>query len=128
MERDKVFFRSSLLLFFDMKKTTTEAHRLLVETYNEQAPTISTCEYWFRRFKNGNFNLNDKERTGQPKKFEDFELQALLEENSAQTLKQLAESLNVGKSTISDRLHAMGKIHKEGKWVARELPDSDSKS
>jgi len=33
-------------------------------------------EYWFRLFKSGDFNLKDKERLGQPKKFEDAELQA----------------------------------------------------
>jgi len=30
-------------------------------------------------------------------------------------LEELAEALNVGKSTVSNRLYAMGKIPKEGK-------------
>jgi len=64
----------------------------------------------YRRFKSGNFDLKDKQRLGQPKKFEDAELQALLNENSAQTLEELSKALNVGKSTVSDRLHAIGKI------------------
>jgi len=59
--------------------------------------------------------LKDKERSSQSKKFEDAELQALLDENSTQTFEELVKALNVGKSTVSDRLHAMGKIHKEGK-------------
>jgi len=42
-------------------------------------------------------------------------LQALLNENSAQTLEELAEALNVGKLTVSDCSHAMRKIQKEGK-------------
>lgn len=65
--------------------------------------------------------MKDKKRSGQPRKFEDAELQALLDEDSAQTLQELAEELNVDKSTVSDRLHAMGKIQKEGKWVPHEL-------
>jgi len=32
------------------------------------------------------------------------ELQALLDENSARTLEELAEALNIGQSTVSDRL------------------------
>jgi len=48
--------------------------------------------------------LKDKERSNQSKKFEDAELQALLNENSVRMLEELAEALN--KSTISDRLHA----------------------
>jgi len=41
-------------------------------------------------------------------------LQALLDENSARTLEELVEILNVNKSTISDRLR-MEKIKKESK-------------
>jgi len=54
--------------------------------------------------------LKDKECSGQPKKFKDAELQILLDKNSSQTLEELAEALNVGKSIVSDRLHAMRKI------------------
>jgi len=44
---------------------------------------------------------------------------ALLDENSARTLEELAEILNVDKSTISDRLH--GKIKKKkSKWISHE--------
>jgi len=60
------------------------------------------CEYWFRRFKSGDFDLKNTERSGQAKKFQDAELQALLDENSTRTLEELAEALNVSKSIISD--------------------------
>jgi len=36
-------------------------------------------------------------------------------------LEELAETLNIDKSTISDCLHAMGKIQKESKWMPHEL-------
>ena len=49
------------------------------------------------------------------KKFEDAELQALLDDDSTQTLKQLAKALSIDQGTISRRLHAIGKIQKEGK-------------
>jgi len=51
-------------------------------------------EYWFRRFKSDDFDLKDKERSGQPKK-KDAELHALLDENSAWTLEKLVKALNV---------------------------------
>ena len=35
----------------------------------------------------------------------------------------MAEKLNVGRQTISDRLHAMGKIQKAGKWIPHHLND-----
>lgn len=123
MERDKYHFRHLILWCFDQKKSAAGAHRAICETYGDPALSLSTCEFWFRRFKNGDFDVSDKERSGQPKKFEDDELQSLLDENPAQTLNELAEALGVGHSAVSDRLKAMGKIQKEGKWLPHELTE-----
>jgi len=54
-----------------------------------------------RRFKDGDFSVEDKPRSGQPKKFEDKELETLLEEDQSQTQEELAESLGVTQQTIS---------------------------
>lgn len=83
MERDKLFFRHVLLHYFDLKKTAAAAHKLLVEAYGNCAPSEWACQEWFQRFKRDDYDV--KQRSGQPKKFEDIELQALLDENSAQT-------------------------------------------
>jgi len=81
VERDIEHFHHLLLHCFDSKKTTIEVHRLILETYFESAPSVKICEYWFTtgEYHNSkdNFNLKDKERSGQSKKFEDVELQAL---------------------------------------------------
>jgi len=55
----------------------------------------------------------DKEHSGQPKKFKDTELQALLNENSVQTLEELIKVLNVDISIVFDRLPAMENIQKK---------------
>ena len=68
-----------------MKKTAAESHRILVEVYSEHALAEQTCQKWFARFKSGDFGLEDEERSGQPKKFEDEELEALLDEDCCQT-------------------------------------------
>jgi len=45
----------------------------------------------------GDFSVEDKPRSGQPKKFEDKELEALLEEDQtqSQTQEELAKSLGI---------------------------------
>jgi len=65
-------------------------------------------------FKDGDFSVKDKPRSGQSKKFEDKELEALLEENQSQTQVKLAESLGVTQQAVSVRLRAMGMIQKQG--------------
>lgn len=56
--------RHSLLLFFNLKKSAAEAHRLLVEAYGEHAPSNTTCKEWFQRFKSNDFDLVGPERCG----------------------------------------------------------------
>ena len=79
---------------------------------------------WFRRFQNGDFDLSNKDRGKPPKKIEDVELQALLAEDSTQTLKKLAKALGVDQGTIF-RCYAIGKIQKEEKSVSYELKERD---
>lgn len=117
---DKPFLRGVLLHYFIQKKTAAEAHRILVDTYGERALSEGRCRDWFRRFKDGNFDLEDRDRTGQPKKFEDKDLAALLDENPCQTQGELAEALGVSQQTVSKRLKAMGMVQKQGKFVSDE--------
>ena len=65
--------------------------------------------------------MRNEERGKPPKKFEDNGLQALLDENDAQTQQQLADQLNVTREVVSICLKSMGKIQKMGKWVPYEL-------
>lgn len=120
---NKQHLREALLFCFNLKKNAAEARRLLEEAYGEHAPSKTTCEDWFKRFRSGDFDTEDKERSGRPKTIEDADLQALLDEDDTQTQDQLAEALNMTRQGISKRLHAMGKIQKEGKWVPHELTE-----
>ena len=122
---ENVFLRGVLLHYYDMKKTADESHCILVEVYGEHAVAERTCQKWFVRFKTDDFGLEDKERPGQPKKFEDKELEALLDEDCCQTQEELAKSLGVTQAAISKRLKAAGYIQKQGNWVPHELKPRD---
>ncbi|KAG5321119.1 MOS1T transposase, partial [Pseudoatta argentina] len=111
---NKVYLRGILLHYFIQKKSAAEAHRILVQTYG-----------WFRRFKNNDFQLEDKERSGAPKKFQDKELEQLLDEDPSQTLPELGKILQVDESTVSKRLKGLGMIQKQGHWVPYELKPRD---
>lgn len=47
------------------------------------------------------FDVEDKERSGAPRKFEDEELETLLHEDSCQAQAELSESLRVDHTTVS---------------------------
>ena len=48
------------ICFFNLKKSAAEAHRLLVETYSEAALSEKSCREWFQKFKNSEFDIEDK--------------------------------------------------------------------
>ena len=87
-EPNKCHLREILIYFFKLKKYAAEAHLLLVETCGEAALSERSCREWFQKFKNGEFDIEDKERSGRPKVYEDAELEALFYQDSCQTQKE----------------------------------------
>ena len=82
---------------------------------------VSAFQKWWLRPQD---KKEDKEHEKSPKKFEDVELQGLLDENDSQTQKQLAEQLGVSQQSVSNRLREMGKIQKTiGKWKSAKTCD-----
>ena len=61
----------------------------------------------------------------QPKKFEDKELEALLEEDQSQMQEELVESLGITQQAVSVRLRVMGMIQKQENWMPYELNPRD---
>lgn len=112
--------RQKMFQYFEQNKAITESHRLLAQTYGHLTPSLNTCRKWFGRFKAGDLNLNKD--YGRPKKFRNSELQALLDENPVRSLQELSDILGVTKPTIWTRLHNMGKMYEDGKWVAKKPP------
>ncbi|GFX31409.1 uncharacterized protein TNCV_432521 [Trichonephila clavipes] len=49
-----------LIFCFNMKKFSPGAHRMLSNTYGETAISERTCREWSQRFKNGEFDVEDK--------------------------------------------------------------------
>lgn len=120
---NKQHLRESLLFCFNLKKNAAQSQCLLEEAYGEGILSKTTCNEWFSRFKAGVFNVYGKERSRQPKKFEDEQLEDLLEQGSTQTQQQLAETLNVDRSTVAKRLKELGMVQKLGNWLPHELTE-----
>ncbi|EFN78251.1 hypothetical protein EAI_15830, partial [Harpegnathos saltator] len=72
---NKRHLREVLIFCFNWTKTAAEAHRMLVEVYGDNATSDKTCREGFRCSKIGDFDVEDKERSGRPRVFEDEELQ-----------------------------------------------------
>ncbi|GBP32639.1 Mariner Mos1 transposase [Eumeta japonica] len=91
-EPNKRHLRELLIYFLNLKKSAAEAHRLLVEAYNEAALSERTCQ-----------------------------LEELLEKDSSQTQKELVFTLEVTHQSVSHRLKSLGMIHKQAGCGVYEL-------
>ena len=100
-EPNKRNLRELLIYFFNLKKSAAEVHRLHVETYSEDALSERSCCEWFQKFKNSELDIEDKERSGRRKVYENAELEALLDQDSCQTQQKLARTLGVTLQAIS---------------------------
>ena len=61
---------------------------MLLEAYGEVVLSKRSCREWFQKFKNGEFDIEDKEYNGRLKVYEDAEFEALLDQNSCQMQKE----------------------------------------
>ena len=64
------------------------------------ALNVRVCQKWFAMFRSGDFDLEDKERSGRPQELETDNLEELLEEDPRQSTQELAEQLGVDHSTF----------------------------
>ncbi|UYV79033.1 hypothetical protein LAZ67_17000803 [Cordylochernes scorpioides] len=94
-EPKSAHLREVLLFAFNWKKSATEAHRMLEEVYSDHALSKSQCYRWFKKFQSGDFELDNEPYGKPPQKFEDAELQALLDEDNTQMQEKLAKQLQV---------------------------------
>jgi len=89
------------------------------------AVSHTICKRWYQKFRQEDFSFEDELRAGRPQKIETDQLQALLNTNFAQTEKELVEQLDVTQQAIYERVHTMGKIQKEARWVLHELSEDN---
>jgi len=118
----KEHIRFSLHFAFHLKQNAAEATVMICTAYGENAVShTACCKRCYQKFRQRDFSLENEPHARRPQTIETDELQALLDINSAQTEKELAEQLGVTQQAISVRLHTMGKIQKESRWIPHEL-------
>ena len=83
----KQHLREVLIFCFNWKKSAAEA-RMLVEVYGDLLQLINHVGNGFDILKDGDFSVEDKPRSGQPKR---QRIRGILEEDQSQTQEELAE-------------------------------------
>uniref|UniRef100_A0A1I7XN17 Coiled-coil domain-containing protein 77 n=1 Tax=Heterorhabditis bacteriophora TaxID=37862 RepID=A0A1I7XN17_HETBA len=121
-----IYQRLNALLQLDEKQALLNFEQMLeIAIYKRmlEEEEDSTYRYRFRRFKAGEFDVSDRQRSGTPRTAKTDALKSLLDGNPSQTRKRLTKELAVFQATVFRRLHEMGKIEKLRKCVPHELSE-----
>ncbi|MEZ0498455.1 ArsR family transcriptional regulator [Sphingomonas sp. IW22] len=123
MNDENIYYRHCIRYEFQQGKSAFAAYKSICSVLGDKTISYSTCKYWYRRFKEGNFDVSNLPRIGAPRILNPERLEELLCENTAQTQEELAKQLGVDQATVSRHLNSLGKIQKVGKWVPHELSE-----
>ena len=63
---DQMHIRHCILYEFKKDSKASQAARNIRSVYKNEAPSIRTCQRWFKQFKSGNFTLEDCLQSGRP--------------------------------------------------------------
>lgn len=118
---DHIHQRHALLFLFHSHVSAADAHRQLQQAYGTDALSYETCRRRFENFREGNYSIEDEERSGRPMELDLQALQHLVESNPYLTTRDMAEQLGCVHSSIVLGLKKLGKVQKLGHWVPHEL-------
>lgn len=123
MEDKSVHFRHILLFYFHKGKNARQACEKLCKVYGNNSLQERQCQRWFKKFRSGDFDLNDDPRSGRPTEVDDDKIKALMDSNPRYTTREVAEILNMSNSSVYNHLKTLGYTNKLDIWVPHELKE-----
>ncbi|MDD9350656.1 hypothetical protein, partial [Mumia sp.] len=103
--------------YFRKGKNARQACDKLRKVYGENVLQERQCQRWFKKFRDGDFDIHDAPRSGRPTEVDSDELKALVGANPL----EIAETLKIHHSTVHDHLKKLGYVSKLDRWVPHEL-------
>lgn len=95
---DKTCFCHILLHKFKLHGNAFFATCNLNQAWDDNTANFRTVQFWFLKFRNGDFSFQDREGRGRLSEIYNDELKAVVDPR--QKIRQLANRLNVGVATI----------------------------
>ncbi|KAL6418228.1 hypothetical protein ACFW04_012254 [Cataglyphis niger] len=87
--------------------------------------TIRTVRNWFKKFRAGNFELKDKDRSGRPATTDADLIKTVLTENPRYSVREIVDATNIPKTTVHKHLIKIGYANRYEVWVPHLLTETD---
>ncbi|EZA47914.1 Histone-lysine N-methyltransferase SETMAR [Ooceraea biroi] len=125
MEENKEHFRHLMFFYYQKGKNASQATNSICSVYGEGALAERTVRKWFAKFRAGDFNLKDQERSSRPSTTDDDQIKTLIENNPRYTTRELTEILKISKTTVHDHVVKLGYVSRYDVWVPHNLAEKN---
>lgn len=123
----KLEIRVLLRHYWKKGVTTRVACKEICDVEGEGVVAQRTAAKWFKRFNDGDLDLNDKPRSGRPSLLGDDEVSTALEDEPSSSSRDLAVELGVHQTTVLRHLHQMDFVHKKPRQDPHYLTDEQAR-
>ena len=117
MNVSKETLRHILYYEFKLSHSASDAYRNICQAYGEDALSKATAYFWYYRFGQGDFSVDDKPRSGRHIEVDSELLQELVEREPRSSTRCLASMLGCTRTTIQYHLNQLGYRLKLGSLV-----------
>ncbi|XP_067206337.1 histone-lysine N-methyltransferase SETMAR-like [Linepithema humile] len=121
MSENQEHFRHILLFYYKKRKNAAQAKEKICRVYGEDALTRQTAANWFRRFRDGNFDIKDAPRSGRSIVENVDEIFQKIEKDRHISSYDIAKELNIDHKTVLGHLRKAGYTKKLDVWVPHDL-------
>ncbi|KOX67537.1 Histone-lysine N-methyltransferase SETMAR [Melipona quadrifasciata] len=100
MESQKMHLRHVTLHCFKKGNNAKDTADEIFTVYGSGTTTIRTVCNWFKKFRAGNFELKDEDRSGRPATTDTDIIKTVLTENPRYSVREIVDATNIPKTTV----------------------------
>lgn len=105
-------FRHVMFHCFKKDSTPKNTAKVICDVCGDRFITVQTVRNCFRKFKAGNFNLKNEDRSERPSTTDTDLIKAYLDENLRSSVREITDTLNISRITIHEHLTKFGYVNR----------------
>ncbi|KOX72061.1 Histone-lysine N-methyltransferase SETMAR, partial [Melipona quadrifasciata] len=117
-------FSNVMLHCFKKGNSAKDIADEIFTVYGSGTTTIRTVRDWFKKFRAGNFELKDEDRSGRPATIDTDIIKTVLTENPRYSVLEIVDATNIPKTTVHKHLIKIGYANRCEVWVPHLLTET----
>ncbi|KOX81167.1 Histone-lysine N-methyltransferase SETMAR [Melipona quadrifasciata] len=124
MESQKMHLRHVALHCFKKGNSAKDTADEIFTVYKSGTTTIRTVGNWFKKFRAGNFELKDEDRSGRSATTDTDIIKTVLTENPRYSVREIVDATNIPKKTVHKHLIKIEYANRYEVWVPHLLTET----